>query len=44
LIRAFASLLPLGVQRLACAERTDFAALLATLTPEQWQAPTLCAR
>jgi uncharacterized protein (TIGR03083 family) len=24
-------------------ERTDFAAFLATLSPEQWEAPTLCA-
>jgi uncharacterized protein (TIGR03083 family) len=30
------------VWRLARAERADFAAFLATLPPEQWQAPTLC--
>jgi uncharacterized protein (TIGR03083 family) len=29
---------------LAREERADFAAFLATLTPAQWQAPTLCAR
>jgi uncharacterized protein (TIGR03083 family) len=29
---------------MARAERADFAAFLATLAPEQWQAPTLCAR
>jgi uncharacterized protein (TIGR03083 family) len=33
-----------GVQNLARDERADFAAFLATLTPEQWQAPTLCTR
>ncbi|HLK76635.1 MAG TPA: hypothetical protein VKU77_23715 [Streptosporangiaceae bacterium] len=33
----------MGVQRLACAERADFAAFLAILTPEQWQASALCA-
>ena len=27
---------------LARAEREDFAAFLATLTPQQWEAPTLC--
>jgi uncharacterized protein (TIGR03083 family) len=31
------------VRRLARAERADFAAFLATLPPQQWQAPTLCA-
>jgi uncharacterized protein (TIGR03083 family) len=30
------------VQRLAREERADFAAFLSTLTPQQWQAPTLC--
>lgn len=25
-------------------ERADFAAFLATPSPQQWQAPTLCAR
>jgi len=32
------------VRRLARDERADLAAFLATLTPQQWQAPTLCAR
>jgi uncharacterized protein (TIGR03083 family) len=32
------------VRRLARAERADFAAFLATLSPQQWQAPTLCPR
>lgn len=32
------------VRRLAREERADFAAFLATLAPEQWEAPTLCAR
>jgi uncharacterized protein (TIGR03083 family) len=32
------------VRRLAREEREDLAAFLATLPPEQWQAPTLCAR
>ena len=32
------------MRRLAQEERADFAAFLATLTPEQWQALTLCAR
>jgi uncharacterized protein (TIGR03083 family) len=31
------------VRRLAREERADFAAFLATLSPQQWQAPTLCA-
>lgn len=31
------------VRRLAREERADFTAFLATLTPQQWQAPTLCA-
>jgi uncharacterized protein (TIGR03083 family) len=30
------------VRRLARDERADFAAFLATLSPRQWQAPTLC--
>ena len=30
------------MRRLAREERADFAAFLATLTPQQWQAPTLC--
>ena len=32
------------MRRLAQEERADFATFLATLTPEQWQALTLCAR
>jgi uncharacterized protein (TIGR03083 family) len=32
------------VRRLAAEERADLAAFLATLTPQQWQAPTLCTR
>ena len=31
------------VRRLAWSERADLAAYLATLLPEQWEAPTLCA-
>jgi uncharacterized protein (TIGR03083 family) len=31
------------VRRLARQERADLAAFLATLSPQQWQAPTLCA-
>ena len=31
-------------RRLARDERADLAAFLATLTPQQWQAPTLCTR
>ena len=34
----------MSVMDLAEAERTDFAAFLATLAPEQWEAPTLCAK
>lgn len=30
------------VRRLASEERADLAAFLATLSPQQWQAPTLC--
>lgn len=33
----------MNVMDLAQAERRDLAAFLATLTPAQWQAPTLCA-
>lgn len=33
----------MNVMDMACAERDDLAALLATLTPSQWEAPTLCA-
>ena len=40
---AAASLLAVDVRRLAREERADFAAFLATLSPQQWQAPTLCA-
>lgn len=43
-MREFASLPAVDVQRLAREERADFAAFLATLPPQQWQAPTLCAR
>jgi uncharacterized protein (TIGR03083 family) len=32
------------VRRLTADERADLAAFLATLTPQQWQAPTLCTR
>jgi uncharacterized protein (TIGR03083 family) len=32
------------MRRLARDERADLAAFLATLSPQQWQAPTLCAR
>jgi uncharacterized protein (TIGR03083 family) len=32
------------VRRLARDERAAFAAFLATLSPQQWQAPTLCTR
>lgn len=31
-----------NVTAAACAERADLAALLRSLTPEQWQTPTLC--
>ena len=37
------SLPAVDVRRLAREERADFAAFLATLSPQQWQAPTLCA-
>ena len=33
----------MDARRLAREERADFAAFLATLSPQQWQAPTLCA-
>ena len=33
----------MDVRRLARKERADFAAFLATLSAQQWQAPTLCA-
>jgi len=33
-----------GMRHLARDERADLAAFLTTLPPEQWQAPTLCAR
>jgi len=32
------------VRRLARDERADLAAFLATLSPQQWQAPTLCTQ
>ena len=38
----FGSLTAVDVRRLARDERADFAAFLATLSPQQWQAPTLC--
>ena len=41
---AFASLPIVDVRRLAWDERAAFAAFLATLSPRQWQVPTLCAR
>lgn len=34
----------MDIRRLAREERADLAAFLATLSPRQWQAPTLCAR
>ena len=34
----------MNAERLMQEERADFAAFLATLTPQQWQAPTLCAQ
>ena len=37
-----ANLPVVDVRRLAREERADFAAFLATLPPQQWQAPTLC--
>ena len=40
---AAASLPAVDARRLAREERADFAAFLATLSPQQWQAPTLCA-
>jgi uncharacterized protein (TIGR03083 family) len=43
-IPAAVSLAPVDVRRLAQDERADLAALLATLSPRQWQAPTLCAQ
>lgn len=42
--RALASLPIVDVRRLARDERADLAAFLATLSPQQWQAPTLCAQ
>ena len=38
-----ASLPVVDVRRLTQEERADFAAFLATLSPQQWQVPTLCA-
>jgi uncharacterized protein (TIGR03083 family) len=32
------------IRRLAREERADLAAFLATLPPQQWQAPTLCGQ
>ncbi len=34
----------MDAERLMRQERADFAAFLATLTPQPWQAPTLCAQ
>jgi uncharacterized protein (TIGR03083 family) len=34
----------LGSMQLACEERQDFAELLAGLSPEQWEQPSLCER
>jgi uncharacterized protein (TIGR03083 family) len=34
----------MDIRRLAREERADLAAFLATLSSQQWQAPTLCAR
>ena len=42
-LRGFASLPAVDVRRLARDERADLTAFLATLSPQQWQAPTLCA-
>jgi uncharacterized protein (TIGR03083 family) len=39
-----ASLSDMDARHLARDERADFAAFLATLSPQQWQAPTLCTR
>jgi uncharacterized protein (TIGR03083 family) len=41
---ALASVAGVDVRRLARAEREDLAAFLATLTPRQWQAPSLCSQ
>jgi len=43
-IPAAVSLAAVDVRRLTREERADLAAFLATLSPRQWQAPTLCAR
>jgi uncharacterized protein (TIGR03083 family) len=40
----FVSLADVDVRRLAQDERADLAAFLAMLSPQQWQAPTLCAQ
>ena len=44
MIPAAVSLAAVDVRRLARDERADLAAFPATLSPRQWQAPTLCAR
>ncbi len=41
---AFARLPTVDIRRLAREERADLAAFLTTLSPQQWQAPTLCSR
>jgi uncharacterized protein (TIGR03083 family) len=43
-IPAAVSLAAVDLRRLAREERADLAAFLATLSPRQWQAPTLGAR
>jgi uncharacterized protein (TIGR03083 family) len=39
-----ASVAGVGLRRLARTEREDLAAFLATLTPPQWQTPSLCSQ
>jgi uncharacterized protein (TIGR03083 family) len=36
--------MPVTTMQLACDEREDFADLLAGLSPQQWEQPTLCER
>jgi uncharacterized protein (TIGR03083 family) len=42
--RGHPAVMPFNVMELAQAERADFAELLEGLTPEQWEAPSLCER
>ena len=42
--RAFASVPGVDIRSLAREERADLAAFLARLSPQQWQASTLCAQ